>query len=147
VAQGYLNRPEQNAERFLFHAFAGEQKQRLYKSGDLARYHANGDIEYIGRNDAQVKIRGFRVEPAEIELRLLTHHALKQCCAIARQTKSRETGLVAFLVKKDQSSELSARELRDFLAALLPIYMVPVAFVFLDTLPLTRNGKLDRRSL
>ncbi len=144
VARGYLNRPELTAERFLEDPFAKEPGARMYRSGDLARYLPDGNIEFLGRNDEQVKIRGFRIEPGEIEARLTEHPAVHEACVLALGEESNKR-LIAYVVA-EEDQELPAT-LRTFLSSLLPEYMVPTAFVRLDAFPLTPNGKLDRRAL
>jgi len=141
LARGYLNRPELTAEKFIINA-AGE---RLYKSGDLARYLPDGKIEYIERVDHQVKIRGFRIELGEIEAVVSQHPAVVQAVVIARDDEPGNKHLVAYVVTSEQS--LIINQLREFLKYKLPEYMVPSAFVTLDTLPLTPNGKVDRKAL
>jgi amino acid adenylation domain-containing protein len=150
VARGYLNRPELTAERFLKDPFCGDSQARLYKTGDLGRWRADGNIEYLGRNDHQVKIRGFRVEPGEVEAQLMRHEDIKEAVVIAREDIPGEKRLVAYVVARDaQGSEtrLSVETLRSYLKPRLPEYLVPSAFVRLEQLPLTPTGKLDRRAL
>jgi amino acid adenylation domain-containing protein len=146
VARGYLNRPQLTAERFVADPFAGQPGARMYKSGDLARLLANGDIEYLGRGDMQVKIRGFRIELGEIEATLAEHPAVQQAVALARRDGPGEQKLVAYFVKKADCS-LAVNELREFLRTRLPEHTVPYAYVQLDGLPLTVNGKIDRAAL
>jgi acyl-coenzyme A synthetase/AMP-(fatty) acid ligase/acyl carrier protein len=145
VARGYLNRPELTAQRFIANAFEPEKSPRLYRSGDLARVCANGDLEYLGRIDHQVKIRGFRIELTEIESMLARHPAVKECAVLARTDDGAEPRLVAYLVTGQDAP--GVEELRTHLAQKLPEYMVPAAFVFLAGFPLTLNGKLDRDAL
>ncbi|PHM11385.1 non-ribosomal peptide synthetase [Nostoc sp. 'Peltigera malacea cyanobiont' DB3992] len=150
VTRGYLNRPELAAERFISNPF---DKSKLYKTGDLARYLPNGELEYLGRIDNQVKIRGFRIELGEIEALLVQHPAIWESVVIVREDqpgdtcteRSRSKRLVAYVVPVEQSP--TVLELRQFLKAKLPEYMVPNAFVLLESLPLTSNGKVDRRAL
>ncbi|MDZ8087685.1 MAG: amino acid adenylation domain-containing protein [Nostoc sp. DedQUE12b] len=146
LARGYLNRPELTTEKFIFNPFSSEPGARLYKTGDLARYLSDGNIEFLGRIDHQVKIRGFRIELGEIEAILAQHPALTQTLVIAREDVSGDKRLVAYIVASPEQI-LSQAELRRFLEARLPEYMVPAFFVFLDTLPLNPNGKIDRRAL
>jgi amino acid adenylation domain-containing protein len=146
LARGYLNRPELTAEKFLPDLFSDEPGARLYKTGDLARFLPDGDVEFCGRVDDQVKIRGFRVEPAEIESALSEHPGIGDCVVVARADHPQSMRLIAYVVPKPRSSP-AAGELRDFLASRLPNYMVPSMFVLLDALPRTPHGKLDRRAL
>ncbi|QBZ90211.1 amino acid adenylation domain-containing protein [Pseudomonas viciae] len=139
VARGYLNRPELSAERFIADRFSTDPNARLYKTGDLGRWLADGTLEYLGRNDFQVKIRGFRIELGEIENALVAYPGIREAVVIARE----DNRLVAYLC----GESVSAEQLRSTLLKHLPEYMVPSAFVHLDTLPLTANGKLDRRAL
>jgi amino acid adenylation domain-containing protein len=145
VALGYLNRPELTAERFIADPFEADPQARLYKSGDLGRYHADGTIEFLGRNDHQIKIRGFRVELGEIEARLAAHPQVRQAAVIAREDVPGEKRLVAYLTHHGVAP--SSEELRGHLKSQLPEYMIPSAYVQLESLPLTSNGKLDRKAL
>ncbi|HEX6095639.1 MAG TPA: amino acid adenylation domain-containing protein [Thermoanaerobaculia bacterium] len=144
VARGYLNRPELTAERFVADPFSTDPQARLYRTGDLARLRSDGEIEYAGRNDDQVKIRGFRVELGEIESQLRRHPAVKEAVVVAREEPGGSKRLIAYITR---SADDSPEELRAALKAALPDYMVPSAFVTLETLPLTPNGKVDRRNL
>jgi len=146
VGRGYLNRPELTAERFIPDPIGADLQARLYKTGDLGRWRADGAIEYLGRNDHQVKIRGFRIELGEIEAQLLRRPQVKEAVVIARQDSPGEKRLVAY-VTTCEPNVLSIEELRAHLKAVLPEYMVPSAFVMLERMPLTPNGKLDRRAL
>nr|UXB95008.1 non ribosomal peptide synthetase [Pseudomonas syringae] len=146
VARGYLNLDEMNAERFLADPFSNSPDARMYKTGDLARYMADGRIEYLGRNDFQVKVRGFRIELGEIESRLANCAGVKEAVVIAREDRPGDKRLVAYVVAQPQAT-LDAAGLRAELAPQLAEYMLPGAFVILDALPLTPNRKLDRKAL
>ncbi|WP_414629583.1 non-ribosomal peptide synthase/polyketide synthase [Burkholderia pseudomallei] len=140
VARGYLNRPELTRERFVDDPF--RRGGRLYRTGDLARRRADGNLEYLGRNDFQVKIRGFRIELGEIEAQLAKAHGVQGVALAARDTPTADKRLVAYYV-----GDASAAALREHAAARLPAYMVPAAYVRLAAWPLTPNGKLDRAAL
>ncbi|MCH7345990.1 amino acid adenylation domain-containing protein, partial [Pelomonas sp. CA6] len=142
VARGYLNRPELTRQRFIADPFSGEPGARLYKTGDLGRWRADGAIEYLGRNDQQLKLRGQRIEPGEIEAQLLAQPGVREAVVVLREDEPGEARLVAYVV-----GELEAAPLREALARVLPEVMVPAAYVRLPGLPLTPNGKLDRRAL
>jgi acyl carrier protein len=146
LARGYLNRPELTAQKFIPNPFSSEPSSRLYKTGDLARYLPDGNIEFIGRIDHQVKIRGFRIELGEIEAVLRQHPAVQETVVLDREDVPGDKRLVAYVVPHQEQSPTSS-ELRHFLKEQLPEYMVPSAFVTLETLPLTPNGKVDRRAL
>lgn len=146
LARGYLDRPELTAEKFVpdpFHTRAGS---RLYRTGDLARYLPNGNIEFLGRIDHQVKIRGFRVELGEVESVLGQHSSVLETVVLARADAGGEQRLVAYLIC-EPGYESSQSEWRRYLAKRLPEYMIPAHFVTMKELPLTANGKLDRRAL
>ncbi|MEP6743436.1 MAG: amino acid adenylation domain-containing protein [bacterium] len=145
VARGYINRADATAEKFIPNPFGGDG-ERLYKTGDLARYFSNGRIEFLGRVDDQVKIHGYRIEPGEIEQVLRDHHSVAASVVIAREDQPGEKRLVAYTVLQNQQ-KTDANELRVFLGGRLPEYMMPSAFVFLERLPLTPNGKIDRHAL
>ncbi|MGO7733486.1 amino acid adenylation domain-containing protein, partial [Rhizobium johnstonii] len=148
VARGYLNRPELTAERFVADPYAGVAGARMYRTGDLGRWLADGTIEYLGRNDFQVKIRGFRIELGEIENRLTALEGVAKAVVVAWQDDEKDDKrLVAYYTLADGAAELEAEKLRAHLAAALPDYMVPSAYVAMDAFPLTPNGKLDRRAL
>ncbi|MFZ0887838.1 MAG: amino acid adenylation domain-containing protein [Candidatus Binataceae bacterium] len=147
LARGYLNRPELTAEKFIAHPFSAEPGARLYKTGDLARYLPDGNIEFLGRIDHQVKIRGFRIELGEIEAALGLHHGVGQCVVVAREDEARDKQLMAYIVPLDPHGAPGVEELRELLKQKLPEYMVPAAFVMLEKLPLTPNGKIDRKAL
>ncbi|QBH03742.1 non-ribosomal peptide synthetase [Xanthomonas oryzae] len=145
VARGYLNRPELNAERFLddpFHPGA-----RLYKSGDLARWLPDGQLEYLGRNDEQVKIRGFRIELGEIQAKLTAHPQIRDALVMAHDDTAGHKRLLAYVIAHETQGAPTPEQLRQWLSATLPDYMMPSAYVQLDAWPLTLNGKLDRKQL
>ena len=146
VARGYLNRAELTAERFVENPFSEGPKGRLYKTGDLGRWRPDGSLEYLGRIDHQVKIRGFRIELGEVESVLSAHSAVRQATVIVREDVPGDKRLVAYMTLA-QASAVESGELRSYLKAKLPEYMIPSAFVQLDVLPLTSNGKVDRRAL
>ncbi|MFD2169210.1 amino acid adenylation domain-containing protein [Tumebacillus lipolyticus] len=144
VTRGYFNRPELTSDRFVtLPALSGEL---LYRSGDLARYLANGDLEYWGRIDHQVKLRGYRIELGEIESALIQHEEVDEAVAMVREDDPDEKKLVAYVVAKHKQPP-TVRELRTFLGNRLPDHMVPHSFVLIDEIPLTANGKVDRKSL
>jgi amino acid adenylation domain-containing protein len=166
LARGYVNRAEMTAERFLPNPFSRTGGERLYRTGDVARYREDGNIEYLGRKDEQVKIRGYRIELGEIEARLKEHGLVKEAVAVTRESgeENGEKRLVAYVVmanataeergigdsttegREPDAGELSAM-LRTYLAGWLPEYMIPAAIVRLERIPLTPNGKLDRKAL
>ncbi|MGJ7582520.1 amino acid adenylation domain-containing protein [Variovorax sp. RHLX14] len=146
---GYLHRPELTAERFVEDPFSTDPATRLYKTGDVGRWTANGEIEYLGRNDHQVKVRGFRVELGEVESALLAHPSVREGAVLARHDGGGDARLVAYLTAQPGAAtgaELS-HQLREHLKSTLASYMVPSVFVVLDVLPLSPNGKVDRRAL
>jgi acyl-CoA synthetase (AMP-forming)/AMP-acid ligase II/acyl carrier protein len=146
LARGYINRPELTSERFIPDPFSDAPEARLYKTGDIARWRSDGNIEFLGRVDDQVKIRGFRVELGEIETVLDRHPALRGTAVLARTDAPGDERLVAYVVPHRRPAP-TARELGGYLKEMLPAYMVPSAFVTLDSLPLTPNGKVDRKAL
>ncbi|NET03094.1 MAG: amino acid adenylation domain-containing protein [Sphaerospermopsis sp. SIO1G1] len=145
LARGYLNRPELTAEKFIPNPF-DQGKTRLYKTGDLARYLPDGNLEYLGRIDSQVKIRGFRIELGEIESVLNQHQEIQAACVIAREDIPGKKRLVGYLVAQTET-ELTTSQIRQHLKNTLPEYMTPSAFVYLESLPLTANGKINTRAL
>jgi amino acid adenylation domain-containing protein len=153
VARGYLNRAGLTAARFVPNPFGSELGARMYRSGDLARWMADGDLEFLGRADHQVKIRGYRIELGEIEAQLLSHPQVREAVVLAREDEKEGKCLVAYYKGEDaedvtgDSKKLGAQELREYLTECLPPYMVPAAYVRLEAFPLTPNGKVDRRAL
>lgn len=144
VARGYINRPDLTVERFVPDPFNQEGSTRLFKSGDLGRWRADGMIDYLGRNDRQVKVRGFRIELGEIESQIERHAQVREAIVILREEPG-ENRLVAYMTRSGQAGP-SPEDLREFLRTALPEHMVPVAFVTLDRFPLTPTGKVDRRA-
>ena len=156
VARGYLKREELTAEKFLANPYSAEPGGRMYRTGDLGRYLENGNIEFLGRKDHQVKIRGFRVELGEIEAALVEHPKIRQAVVLAREDEPGEKRLVAYVVADQEAEEgdsgnkkagLRISELREHMLGKLPEYMVPSAYMKLEKLPLTHNGKIDRKAL
>lgn len=145
VAHGYLNHPQLTTQKFIPDIFSDDPAARMYKTGDLARYLPNGEIEFVGRRDNQVKIRGFRVEPGEIESVLAKHPGVTDTAIVLRQDSTGNKRLVGYVVRMHDS--VTEAELRAHVQAQLPEYMVPSEFVFLKAMPLTPNGKIDRRAL
>ncbi|MEP6743438.1 MAG: amino acid adenylation domain-containing protein [bacterium] len=146
LARGYLNRSSLTAEKFVPNPFSQTPGARLYRTGDLARYRRDGNIEFLGRLDHQVKLRGFRIELGEIEIVLGQHPQVEQAVVVAREDQPGDKRLVAYIVPGVTGAP-KASEVRKFLQLSLPEYMVPSAFVMLDSLPLTPNNKVDRRAL
>ncbi|MCR4443371.1 MAG: amino acid adenylation domain-containing protein, partial [Peptococcaceae bacterium] len=154
VARGYLNMPELTAQKFVANPFT--PGKRMYRTGDLARWLPNGEIEFLGRVDFQVKIRGFRIEPGEIELRLRAHPGVKDCVVVVKEEENSKQ-LVAYYVPEETGGEsgkegknderLGPQRLREYLRLSLPEYMIPSFFIQLDEIPLTPNGKVDRKNL
>jgi thioester reductase-like protein len=156
LSRGYLNRPELTAEKFIFNPF--DSSSSIYKTGDLARYLSDGNIEFLGRSDQQVKVRGYRIETGEIEVALGEHPSVRQAVVLVWKDISSEASLVAYVVSAQSDATLAphasagereadASQLREFLRTKLPEYMIPSAFVSLESLPMTPNGKVDRKSL
>ncbi len=146
LARGYINRPELTAEKFIPDPFGGEPGARMYRTGDLAHYRPDGNIEFLGRVDQQVKIRGFRIELGEVEAVMRQHPQVREGVVIAREDTPGERRLVAYFVPRQRVAPV-VNELRAFLKERLPEYMVPSTFVIRDSLPLTAQGKLDRKAL
>jgi amino acid adenylation domain-containing protein len=146
LARGYRNRPDLTSERFVPNPFSSEPDARLYQTGDMARYLPDGQVEFLGRVDEQIKIRGFRVEPAEIVTVLDQHQSVKASIVLAREVEPGDKHLIAYFVPAGMVHPTHA-ELRNFIAARLPDYMVPATFVKLDSLPLNPSGKVDRAAL
>ncbi len=146
LGRGYLNRPDLTAEKFIPHPFSDEPGARIYKTGDLARWSSQGDIEFLGRRDHQVKIRGFRIEPGEIEGVLRERAGVRDAVVIVRDDQNGNRRLVAYVVPEGKQAP-TLSEMRSYSKDKLPEYMVPSAFVVLEALPLTPNGKLDRQAL
>ncbi|WP_416768990.1 amino acid adenylation domain-containing protein [Pseudomonas sp. RHF3.3-3] len=146
VARHYLNRDALNAERFIADPYSDLPGARLYRTGDVARYRADGGVVYVGRNDSQIKIRGFRIELGEIEAQLQACTGVREAMVIVREDQPGDKRLVAYLIAEDGSS-LDASALRSHLASVLAEHMLPSAFVTLAAWPLTTNGKLDRAAL
>jgi amino acid adenylation domain-containing protein/non-ribosomal peptide synthase protein (TIGR01720 family) len=144
VARGYINQPELTNERFIPNPFSREPNARLYKTGDLGRYQSDGNLEFLGRIDDQVKLHGYRIELGEIEAVLRQHSQVREVVVVAKEAHPGKKQLVAYIVGKE---DLKSAELRDFLKQKLPEYMLPSQFVFLKALPLTANGKIDKKAL
>jgi acyl-coenzyme A synthetase/AMP-(fatty) acid ligase/acyl carrier protein len=146
LARGYHNRPELTAERFVANPFASDADARLYRTGDQVRYRADSTIEYLGRLDHQVKVRGFRIELGEIESVLATHQRIQQAVVLAREDVPGDQRIVAYLLATPGDDFVDS-QLRSWLSERLPQFMVPSTFVLLDSIPMTPNGKVDRRAL
>jgi len=146
LARGYLHQPELTAERFLADPFSGTPGSRLYRSGDLGRQLSDSELEYLGRIDQQVKVRGFRIEPGEIEAALVEHPSVRESVVVLREEATGDKRLVAYVVARD-GEPFSTETLRNHLRKRLPDYMLPAVIVQIESLPLTLNGKIDRRAL
>ena len=147
LAHDYLNRPELTAEKFIAHPFSSQPGRRLYRTGDLCRYLPDGNILYIGRMNTQVKIRGNRIELGEIDVALAKHPGVSAVVTRALGDDLSNKEIVAFWVARDRESPPGADELRQYLQASLPVYMIPSAFVLLEAIPLNANGKVDYKAL
>ena len=151
VTRGYLSRPDLTAQRFVPDRFSARAGGRLYRTGDLARWKPDGSLEYVGRNDEQVKIRGYRIELGEIEAHLQRHAQVTAAVVAVRENNSGDKKLVAYVTLRTPSdaevSSVNADSLRVHLKERLPAYMVPAAYVILETIPMTENGKVDRKRL
>jgi amino acid adenylation domain-containing protein/thioester reductase-like protein len=145
LSRGYLNRPELTAERFISNPF--RPASFLYKTGDVARYMTDGNIEFLGRSDQQVKVRGHRIETGEVETALSEHPGIRQVVVIPHSDGASNMRLIAYVTFADSAKEADADQLQAFLRQSLPDYMIPSAFVTLASFPLTPNGKVDRRAL
>ena len=145
LARGYLNRPDLSAEKFIPNPF-GPEGSRLYRTGDLVRYLPDGNIEFLGRIDHQVKVRGFRIELGEIEAVLDEHPRVRDVIVLAKEVRQDDVRLVAYLVFNSDEKP-TVNDLRGYIKNLLPDYMVPATFVYLDEMPLTPSGKIDRKAL
>jgi acyl carrier protein len=147
LARGYTRRPGLTAEKFIADPYGAEAGGRLYKTGDLARWRADGTIEYLGRLDHQVKVRGCRIELGEVEAALASHPGISRCLVLTEEDAQDGARLVAYVVPAAPGAAPRGQELRRHLARTLPDYMLPKAFVALDSFPVTPNGKLDRAAL
>ncbi|HWS53696.1 MAG TPA: amino acid adenylation domain-containing protein, partial [Pyrinomonadaceae bacterium] len=146
LARGYLNLPALTAERFLPDPFAESPGERMYRTGDRVRFLDGGELEYLGRVDDQVKIRGYRIEVAEIEVALRRHELVRDAAVVPYEEAPGDRRLAAYVVLAEQAAATTG-DLREYLGGRLPGYMIPSYFVFMESLPLVRNGKVDRRAL
>jgi hypothetical protein len=146
LARGYFNQPELTAERFVPHPHSAEAGERLYRTGDMVRWQENGALEFIGRVDGQVKVRGFRIEVGELEAVLAAHSSVREAVVLVREDEPGDKRLAAYVVQEVES-EVSAGELKEYLRERLPEYMQVQWVVPVAELPLTANGKVDRRAL
>ena len=145
LAQGYFNRPDLTADTFIANPY-GNPGERMYKTGDIARWHADGKLDYIGRSDHQVKIRGFRIELGEIESVIAKNSEVSQVVVVAREDQPGDNRIIAYLVP-EKNAIIDLAKTRKYVEELLPDYMVPSAFIIMDDLPLTPNKKIDRKAL
>ncbi|MCK6258783.1 amino acid adenylation domain-containing protein [Fictibacillus sp. KIGAM418] len=146
LARAYINRPELTADRFLLKIFNDNKKVRMYRTGDLVRYRSDGTLEYIARKDHQIKLRGHRIELGEIEITLGAHKAVEQCVVVCR-TEGEDKRLIAYVVIKEGNINVSPHQLKEYLSGNLPEWMIPAMIVWLEKLPTTSHGKLDRKAL
>jgi acyl-CoA synthetase (AMP-forming)/AMP-acid ligase II len=146
LARGYINRPDLTAERFLPNRFGDHTKTRMYRTGDLVRYLPDGQLAYIGRKDHQIKLRGHRIDLGEIEMTLATHADVEQCVVICREDGG-DKRLIAYVVMRNHTIDVSPLQLKEHLRVKLPEWMVPASIVWLAKLPTTSHGKLDRKAL
>lgn len=147
LSRGYLQHPGVTAEKFISNPFSAEPGARLYKTGDLAHYLPDGNIQFVGRLDYQVKVRGFRIEPGEIEAVLRRHESVREVIVVSREDQQGDKRLVAYVVSNEEEAVSFVPGLRSYLVEKMPNYMIPSTFVTLEALPLTANGKVDRRAL
>ena len=147
VGRGYHNDEQRTAQSFIPDPFSDGPDAKLYKTGDLARYMADGTLEFLGRIDHQIKIRGLRIELGEIEMVLKRHPSVMDLVVVARKGSTGDQRLVAYVVLHKDHSDTTVNDLQDYLMHQLPAYMVPSAIMFLEALPLNSNGKIDRRNL
>jgi amino acid adenylation domain-containing protein len=147
LARGYLHRADLTAQKFVPHPFSFEGGERLYRTGDVARFLPDGNIEFLGRQDKQVKVRGYRIELGEIEAALAEHEGVRECVALVRDWGAGEKRIVAYVIAAQTSLPPTALDLRTFLQPSLPPYMIPAAFILMDEWPLTPNGKVDTGAL
>lgn len=146
LARGYVNRPELTSEQFLSNCFSDSEKTRMYRTGDLVRYRSDGTLDYIARKDQQIKLRGHRIELGEIEMTLATHEAVEQSVVVCRRD-SGDHRLIAYVVIRDCNLEVTSFLLKEYLRKKLPEWMIPASIVWLEELPTTSHGKLDRNAL
>jgi amino acid adenylation domain-containing protein/non-ribosomal peptide synthase protein (TIGR01720 family) len=146
LARGYLNKPKLTSERFIPNPYSTNSSARLYKTGDLVRYSPEGNIEFFGRSDHQVKVRGFRIELGEIESAIQKHSAIREAVVILNEGKFGDKRIIGYYVN-ETDQDISPNDLRSYLKDKLPEYMVPACFIVLERIPLTSNGKLDRKML
>jgi acyl carrier protein len=145
LARGYWRREQLTAEKFVPHPYSREGGERLYRTGDRVRWRSDGELEFLGRLDEQVKLRGYRIELGEVEAVLSEQAGVRQAVVVLREDEPEDKRLVAYVVCADEA--VKVEELRDRLKERLPVYMIPSHFVVMESLPLTANGKLDRKAL